>query len=78
MNFQAVKSDIEMGFGVRSKRWKHHYLIGKLFGPFSFINISEGREEVDDVEHSSRNLVEVAVLMNIVQRLHKGKPSCEL
>ncbi|XP_056693557.1 uncharacterized protein [Spinacia oleracea] len=60
-----------MGFGVRSKRWKHHYLIGKLFGPFSFINISEGREEVDDVEHSSRNLVEVAVLMNIVQRLHK-------
>ncbi|XP_021736173.1 uncharacterized protein LOC110717119 [Chenopodium quinoa] len=57
---------------VRSKKCKLHNLIGKIFGPFSFINISQGREEVDDDGHNTRNLVEVAVLMNIVQRLHKG------
>lgn len=43
-----------------------------MFGPYSFINVIGGREEMDDVGHSRRNMVEVAVVMKIVQDLYKG------
>jgi len=56
---------------VRSRGWEKQYLSGKLFGPYSFINISQSKEEVDD-EGQLRNLVEVAVLMKILQNLYRG------
>ncbi|XP_044475467.1 uncharacterized protein LOC123203246 isoform X4 [Mangifera indica] len=40
-----------------------------IFRPYSFINILEGREEF--IGHSSRNMVEVAVVMKILQNLYK-------
>lgn len=43
-----------------------------MFGPYSFINILGGKEEVDDVGHSRRNMVEVAVTLKIVQKLFRG------
>ncbi|KAL2892242.1 TPR and ankyrin repeat-containing protein 1 [Bienertia sinuspersici] len=58
----------------RSKNSKQHYLSGKLFGHYSFINISEGRDEVENIigqHESKRNMVEVAIVMNILQRLNK-------
>lgn len=49
------------------------YLPGKMFGPYSFINIPEGRELDADHINNKRNMFEVAALINILQRLHKGK-----
>ena len=57
---------------VLSKSYERCYLKGRMFGPYSFINIREGREELDDVGRSRRNLVEVAVIAKIVQKLFKG------
>ncbi|KAK6931708.1 DNA2/NAM7 helicase-like, C-terminal, partial [Dillenia turbinata] len=57
---------------VKSRNWKIDYLPGPMFGPYSFINVSGGREETDDIGHSKRNLVEVAVTMKIVKDLYKA------
>ncbi|KAL8479569.1 hypothetical protein ACS0TY_026457 [Phlomoides rotata] len=36
---------------VRSKSYERCYLQGRMFGPYSFINVCDGREESDDVGH---------------------------
>ncbi|KAF9622459.1 hypothetical protein IFM89_031665 [Coptis chinensis] len=43
-----------------------------MFGPYSFISISNGREEVDDVGHRRKNMIEVAAVFTIVRSLFKG------
>ncbi|XVF43518.1 hypothetical protein PTKIN_Ptkin02bG0046200 [Pterospermum kingtungense] len=58
--------------GVELKSYEKHYLPGPMFGPYSFINVP-GREEVDDVGHSRRNMVEVAVVQRLVRNLFNGK-----
>ena len=57
---------------VKCKSYEKHHLPGPMFGPYSFINISHGRDELDDVGHSMRNMVEVAIVSNLVRRLYKG------
>ncbi|KAE8038056.1 hypothetical protein FH972_010602 [Carpinus fangiana] len=57
---------------VKRKSHEKLYLSWPMFGPYSFINIEGGREEKDDVERSWRNMVEVAVVMKILQKLHKA------
>ncbi|KAM6546615.1 hypothetical protein CsatB_027351 [Cannabis sativa] len=42
-----------------------------LFGPYSLINISSGKEEMDDVEYGWKNIVEVALVIRIVHNLYK-------
>ncbi|XP_062114591.1 uncharacterized protein LOC133825698 [Humulus lupulus] len=42
-----------------------------LFGPYSFINISCGKEEIDDVQYGWKNMVEVILVTRIVQNLYK-------
>ncbi|KAH9622148.1 hypothetical protein KSS87_022821 [Heliosperma pusillum] len=56
---------------VRSKVYERRYLAGRMFGPYSFINISEGRDEVDDDGRSRRNMVEAAVVAQILKNLYK-------
>ncbi|KAI7748568.1 hypothetical protein M8C21_000107, partial [Ambrosia artemisiifolia] len=43
-----------------------------MYGSYSFINVIDGREEKDDEERSWRNMVEVAIVIKIVQNLHKA------
>ena len=43
-----------------------------LFSPYSFLNISCGKEERDDVQCGWKNIVEVAVVTRIVKNLYKG------
>ncbi|OVA06987.1 UvrD-like Helicase [Macleaya cordata] len=57
---------------VHCKSYGRHYLPGPMFGPYSFINISNGREEIDGVGPSRKNMVEVAVIMRIVRNLFKA------
>ncbi|XP_059624937.1 uncharacterized protein LOC132268175 [Cornus florida] len=57
---------------VKSKSYERHYLPGPMFGPYSFINVIGGKEELDDDGHSRRNMVEVAIILKIVQHLYKA------
>ncbi|KAI3888823.1 hypothetical protein MKW92_003166, partial [Papaver armeniacum] len=54
------------------ENYQRHYLPGPMFGPYSFISICDGREELDSVVESRKNMVEVAVIMKIVQDLSKA------
>ncbi|KAI8537794.1 hypothetical protein RHMOL_Rhmol09G0052000 [Rhododendron molle] len=56
---------------VKNKSYEWQYLPGSMFGPYSFINVIGGKEEKDDVGHSRRNMVEVAVVVKILQNLYK-------
>ena len=55
--------------------YERHYLPDAMFGNYSFINVIGGKEEVDDDGYSRRNMVEVAVVVKIVQKLYKGMSS---
>ncbi|CAN4092017.1 unnamed protein product [Withania somnifera] len=57
-------------FDVKSKSYEKIYLTGQSFGPYAFINVPWGEEELDNVGHR-RNLVEVALIMQILQSLFK-------
>ncbi|KAK2636004.1 hypothetical protein Ddye_030796 [Dipteronia dyeriana] len=71
-NLKFYHNQILDGPNVKSISYKQCYLPGPMFGPYSFINILGGREELDEVGHSRRNMVEVSVVMNILQNLHKA------
>ncbi|KAK0573169.1 hypothetical protein LWI29_003912 [Acer saccharum] len=71
-NSKFYHNQILDGPNVKSKRYEQCYLPGGMFGPYSFINILGGREELDEVGHSRRNMVEVSVVMNILQNLFKA------
>ncbi|KAH1189210.1 TPR and ankyrin repeat-containing protein 1 [Glycine max] len=48
------------------------YLPGPMFGPYSFINVFEGKEQFDDAGRSYKNMAEVAVVMTILKNLFKA------
>ncbi|KAJ0078956.1 hypothetical protein Patl1_24392 [Pistacia atlantica] len=55
---------------VKRKSYEKVFLPGSpMFGPYSFINTFDGREEF--ISHSRRNMVEVAVVMKILRNLYK-------
>ncbi|XP_060188336.1 uncharacterized protein LOC132617360 isoform X2 [Lycium barbarum] len=56
---------------VKCKAYEKIYLKGQCFGPYTFINVPWGEEELDNLGHR-RNLVEVALVMQIVQSLFKA------
>ncbi|KAK9115671.1 hypothetical protein Sjap_014618 [Stephania japonica] len=57
---------------VKRQSYMRKFLPGPMFGPYSFINIADGREEVGDIGHSYRNMVEVAAVMKIVREVFKA------
>lgn len=59
---------------VKGEDYTKCYLPGPMFGPYSFINICYGRELLDD--HSRKNFVEVAVVLELVQMLFNGMLNC--
>lgn len=62
---------ISDGPNVTCKGYEKRFLTGKMFGPYSFINIDGGHETTDG--RSLKNTIEVAAVVRIVQRLFKGK-----
>ncbi|KAH6833401.1 hypothetical protein C2S53_011803 [Perilla frutescens var. hirtella] len=71
-NSNFYQNQILDGPNVQSKSYERSYLQGKMFGPYSFINVRGGREELDDVGVSRRNMVEVAVVVKLVHKLFKA------
>nr|TKR83595.1 uncharacterized protein D5086_0000263660 [Populus alba] len=57
---------------VKARSYVKHYLPGPMFGPYTFINVLGGREELDDVGHSRKNMVEVAIVLKLLQSLYKA------
>ncbi|CAN6830556.1 unnamed protein product, partial [Brassica oleracea] len=50
--------------------YQKRFLQGNMFGSFSFINVGRGKEEFGD-GHSPKNMVEVAVIAEIISNLSK-------
>ncbi|KAF8407480.1 hypothetical protein HHK36_006614 [Tetracentron sinense] len=57
---------------VLNTNYERHYLQGSMFGPYSFISNSDGKDVMENVGHSRKNMVEVAVAMKIVQNLFRA------
>ncbi|XP_076897944.1 uncharacterized protein LOC143551376 [Bidens hawaiensis] len=71
-NRKFYKNQILDAENVTRKSYEKRYLPGPMFGSYSFINVVGGREEKDDDEQSLRNMVEVAIVIKIIQNLHKA------
>ncbi|XP_077247014.1 putative helicase MAGATAMA 3 isoform X2 [Tasmannia lanceolata] len=59
---------ISDGPNVKCKGYERHYLQGPLYGAYSFINVPFGRETFG-LGHSKKNIVEIAILSQIVRNL---------
>ncbi|XP_018479580.2 helicase sen1-like [Raphanus sativus] len=55
---------------VQESIYQKRFLQGNMFGSFSFINVGRGKEEFGD-GHSPKNMVEVAVISEIISSLSK-------
>uniref|UniRef100_A0ACD5TNL5 Uncharacterized protein n=1 Tax=Avena sativa TaxID=4498 RepID=A0ACD5TNL5_AVESA len=56
---------------VKQEDYTKSYLPGRIYGSYSFIHIENDMEMLDDLGQSSKNMVEVAVAANIIERLAK-------
>ncbi|CAN4078447.1 unnamed protein product [Withania somnifera] len=70
-NRQFYQKQIIDAPNVRSTGYQKHFLPGEIYGAYSFINVACGDEEVVD-GYSIRNMVEVAVVCEVVSNLFKG------
>ncbi|CAE6201147.1 unnamed protein product [Arabidopsis arenosa] len=55
---------------VQESIYQKNFLQGNMFGSFSFINVKRGKQEFGD-GHSPKNMVEVAVVSEIISNLFK-------
>ncbi|XP_058179715.1 uncharacterized protein LOC131298335 isoform X3 [Rhododendron vialii] len=69
-NKEFYESKILDGPNVKEQTYERHFLRGSMYGSYSFINVSHGKEEFDS-RYSTKNMVEVAVVSEIVARLFK-------
>ncbi|KAG5534410.1 hypothetical protein RHGRI_022510 [Rhododendron griersonianum] len=69
-NREFYESKILDGPNVKEQAYNRCFLRGSMYGSYSFINVSHGKEEFDS-SHSCKNMVEVAVVYEIVARLFK-------
>ncbi|BBN68243.1 P-loop containing nucleoside triphosphate hydrolases superfamily protein, partial [Prunus dulcis] len=58
------------GPNVSEVSYEKSFIEGRMYGPYSFINVANGKEEFDR-GHSLKNMVEVAVVYEIVSCLYK-------
>lgn len=56
---------------VKQETYAKSYLPGPIYGAYSFIHIENDMEMLDSLGQSSKNMAEVAVAANIVERLAK-------
>ncbi|KAF7847440.1 hypothetical protein BT93_L2964 [Corymbia citriodora subsp. variegata] len=63
-------NQIQNGSNVTTNSYRKCHLPWPMFGPYSFINISSGREEGGGCGHSLRNYAEVGVISMILVNLY--------
>ncbi|XP_061977143.1 uncharacterized protein LOC133698283 [Populus nigra] len=59
---------IQDASNVKERNYQKQFLQGNMYGPYSFINVANGKEQFND-GRSKKNLVEVAVVSAIVASL---------
>ncbi|KAL7104163.1 hypothetical protein ACP275_08G226900 [Erythranthe tilingii] len=69
-NNEFYGNRISDGPNVRERAYEKRFIEEKIYGSFSFINITNGKEEFDN-RHSRRNMVEVSAVTEIVSKLYK-------
>lgn len=69
---------ISDGPNVTSPAYERQYLKGQMYGPYSFIDVEQGKETTDKYGRSLRNPIEVAAVIHIVKKLFKGECSLAL
>ena len=70
-NKEFYGSMISDGPNVKEKTYEKRFLKGKMYGSYSFINVTDGAESFNE-RRSLKNTVEVAVVVEIVSSLFKG------
>ncbi|KAG9442386.1 hypothetical protein H6P81_018240 [Aristolochia fimbriata] len=70
-NAKFYNNQILDGSNVKKYNYKKCYLPERMYGAYSFINITDGREEKDE-RGSWKNMVEVAVVLRILRSLYKA------
>jgi len=68
MFYDQQLSDAPVVSGIS---YDQHFLDGKMYASYSFINISKGIEQ-SNKDHSLMNKIEVAVISQIIGSLKKG------
>nr|GEW21197.1 P-loop containing nucleoside triphosphate hydrolase [Tanacetum cinerariifolium] len=58
------------GPNVKERSYKKQFLKGKMYGSYSFIHLAQGEVEFDETK-SKKNMVEVAVVIELITKLHK-------
>ncbi|KAJ3708110.1 hypothetical protein LUZ61_011815 [Rhynchospora tenuis] len=62
---------ISDGSNVTSQSYEKHFLMGQMYGPYSFIDVEQGEETKDKFGRSLRNPIEVAAVVHIVKKLFR-------
>ncbi|KAI3980154.1 hypothetical protein MKX01_033295 [Papaver californicum] len=70
-NEQFYNKKILDASNVKERSYNKIFLQGRMYGPFSFIDVSCGKEESNE-KHSLKNLVEVAVISEIIENLYRA------
>ena len=70
-NQEFYNNKISDAPNVKEGSYKRCFLQGNIYGSYSFINLAYGKEEQGN-SHSTRNMVEVAAVAEIVARLFQG------
>lgn len=63
---------ISDGPNVLERSYNERFLEGEMYGSYSFINVSKGKEQFGRGGYSSKNMVEAAVISEIIRSLKKG------
>jgi superfamily I DNA and/or RNA helicase len=71
-NANFYGNQISDGPVVKQEGYVRSYLPGSIYGAYSFIHIENDMEMLDSLGQSSKNMVEVSVAANIVERLADG------
>ncbi|KAL6993306.1 hypothetical protein U1Q18_011422 [Sarracenia purpurea var. burkii] len=69
-NKEFYDSKILDGPNVKERTYERHFFQGSIYGSYSFINVSDGKEDFDS-RHSTKNMVEIAVVAEIVASVFK-------
>ncbi|KAJ0853857.1 putative P-loop containing nucleoside triphosphate hydrolase, DNA2/NAM7 helicase, helicase [Helianthus annuus] len=69
-NQKFYGNKLRNGPNVQENSYGKQFLDGRMFGAYSFIHLAHGKVEYDQT-NSRRNMVEVAVIVELLTKLHK-------
>lgn len=71
-NFEFYEGKIVDGLNVIDRAREKHFLRGEIYEPYWVINVDPANEELDR-NNSTKNMLEVAMITEIVANLFQGR-----